>query len=217
MRQEGWVSAPARSGDIVERLQGLSLLRVRQRKEWTEILTGWETRNRYEIDDGSDRPMLYAGEVGGGLGSLLIRQFLGRARPFTVEVKDDLGNTVLTVKRPFRWFFSRAEVYDGAGRLLGAIQQKWAFLRRRYQIEGPTGLVGAEIFGPFFKPWTFEIRVRDQKVGTIAKRWSGLLKEAFTAADNFSLELGPAVDDRLRPLCLGATFLIDFVHFERRN
>ena len=196
MRSEGMMSAPVGSADIVERLQGISLLRDRQRRELAEILTGWETRNRYEIDDGSDRPMLYAGEVGGGIGRILLRQVLGRTRPFTVEVKDELGSTVLRVKRPFRWFFSRAEVYDGTGRLLGSVQQKWAFLRRRYLIEGPTGAVGAELFGPFFKPWTFEIRVRGEKVGTIAKRWSGLLKEAFTTADNFGLELGPQVDDR---------------------
>ena len=177
----------------------------------------WETRNRYEIDDGSGAPILYAGEMGGGIGGFLLRRWLGGKRPFTIEVKDGSGATVLTVKRPWRFFFARAEILDASGRVIGAIQQRWSFFSRKYTVEGPTGAVGAELYGPFFKPWTFEVQVRGQTVGKIAKRWSGMLKEAFTDADNFGLELWPQVDDRLRPLCLGATFLIDFVHFEKND
>ena len=198
-------------------LTGVDSLRVRQKRELAEVFTGWETRNRYEIDDASGQPILYAGETGGGIGLLFMRQMFAGKRPFTIEVKDRAGATVLTVKRPWRWLFARAEIRDGGGRLLGAIQQKFAILSRRYEVEGPTGAVGAEQHGPFIKPWTVEVRVRGQTVGRIAKKWSGLRKEAFTDADNFGMELSPGVDDRLRPLLLGATFLIDFVHFERND
>lgn len=197
-------------------LAGVDQLRVRQQRELMEVFTGWETRNRYQIDDAHGNVLLYAGESGGGIGTFFLRQFLGGKRPFTIEVKDAAGNTALTVKRPWRFFFSRAEILDANGKLLGAIQQRFAIFRRLYTVEGPTGAAGADLHGPFFKPWTFEVHVRGNKVGTIAKKWSGLLKEAFTDADNFGLELTPAVDDRLRPLLLGATFLIDFVHFQKK-
>ncbi|WP_373046657.1 phospholipid scramblase-related protein [Vulgatibacter sp.] len=205
------------SSTTLPALSGVTQLRVRQKRELAEVFTGWETRNRYEIEDETGAPILYAGETGGGVGAFFLRQWFGGKRPFTIEVKDRGGATVLTVKRPWRWFFARAEIHDAQGRLLGAIQQKWAIFSRKYVIEGPTGAVGAELFGPFFKPWTFELKVHGRVVGKIAKRWSGMLKEAFTDADNFGLELAPSVDDRLRPLCLGATFLIDFVHFEKND
>jgi len=198
-------------------LAGVDQVRVRQKRELAEIFTGWETRNRYEIDDASGQPLFFAGETGGGIGAFFLRQWFGSKRPFTIEVKDHAGTTVLTVKRPWRWFFARAEIFDATGRLLGAIQQKFSILTRHFEVEGPTGAVGAELVGPFFKPWTFEVRVRGQTVGKITKKWSGLLKEAFTDADNFGMELGPGVDDRLRPLLLGATFLIDFAYFEKNN
>src|SRR5690606_4996161 len=54
-------------------------------------------------------------------------------------------------------------------------------------------------------------------VGFIRKRWSGLAKELFTAADDFQLELGPSISPRLRLLRLGKTFLLEFVHFETRS
>lgn len=196
-------------------LAGVERLRIRQRKELLEVFTDWETRNRYEIDDADGNPILYAGEESSGIGAFLFRQFLGRKRPFTIGIRDLAGNVVLTVKRPWRWFFSRAEVHDGSGQLLGAIQQRFAIFARRYTLEGPGGGVGAEIHGPFFRPWTFDVRVRGNVVGRIAKRWSGLLQEAFTDADTFGVEMTPTLDERLRPLVLGATFLIDFVHFEK--
>lgn len=197
-------------------LQGANRILVRQKREVGEILTGFETRNRYEIDLGVEgMPSLMAMESGSGVGRFLLRQIAGRARPFTIEIRDRSGDLVLQVKRPWRWFFARAEILDGAGRIIGAIQQRLAFFRRHYTIETQGGRQVAELIGPFFKPWTFEIVVSGQKQGKIAKKWSGLLTEAFTKADNFGLELSPTVDEELRSLCLGATFLIDFVHFEK--
>ena len=50
--------------------------------------------------------------------------------------------------------------------------------------------------------------------GTITKKWSGLLKESFSDADNFGITYAPEWDVKLKALFLGAVFLIDFVHFE---
>lgn len=201
--------------DLTPTLAHHDKLAVRQRRELLEVFSGWETRNRYEIDGADGQPLYYAAESGGGIGAFFLRQWLGRKRPFTLDVVDPGGNKMLSLKRPFRFWLSRAEVYDGSGTLLGTIRQRFAFFRRIYTVEGPAGGVGAELYGPFFKPWTFEVRVRGNTVGKIAKRWSGLLKEAFTDADNFGIEMGPSVEERLRPLLLAATFLIDFVHFEK--
>ena len=71
--------------------------------------------------------------------------------------------------------------------------------------------------GPFFKPWTFNVEQNGREVGKIQKQWSGLGKELFTSADNFGVTFGDMDDPRLRTLVVAATFLIDFVHFEKRN
>jgi uncharacterized protein YxjI len=97
---------------------------------------------------------------------------------------------------------------------VGAVQQRFAFFARRYDIQDAAGQVVAELHGPFFQPWTFQIRVGERAVGKITKQWSGFLKEAFSDADNFGVELGPELQGDARALSLAATFLIDFVHFE---
>ena len=107
------------------------------------------------------------------------------------------------------------EVKTAEGERLGAIQRRWAWLRRIYVVEDAVGQVVANIFGPILRPWTFELRVGEQVQGTITKRWSGLLKEAFTDADNFGVDMGTLGDPQLKALAFAATVLIDVVHFER--
>jgi uncharacterized protein YxjI len=187
---------------------------IQQQKEWGEILTGWDSKNRYAIGDGGTTPMLYAGEVSSGLGGFLARGFLKNSRPFTIEVRDAMNQVQLVIRRPFTFFFSRIEITDAMGQRIGTVRQRFAFFARRFTIEDAHGNDVATLHGPFFKPWTFRVLVNDAEVGVIRKKWSGLGREMFTAADTFGVELGPTMTPELRPLCLAATFLVDFVYFE---
>lgn len=198
----------------LEPIVAAGALGVRQVEDISEAITGWETANKYEVLDAQGTPVLYAGEVGG---SFLSRGFLKNKRPFTLELRRLDGSLALTVKRPWRWFFSRAELFDGGGQFLGAVQQKFSLLRRIYVLEDDQGRANVDVVGPMFRPWTFELRRQDRPAGAIRKQWSGFLKEAFTDADNFGLELGDGLETRERLLSLAATFLIDFVHFERSD
>jgi len=51
----------------------------------------------------------------------------------------------------------------------------------------------------------------------ILKKWTGLLKEGFTDADNFGVNFPSDWPVELKTLALGAVLLIDFVHFENKS
>ena len=55
------------------------------------------------------------------------------------------------------------------------------------------------------------------KVGQIKKQWTGILKEALTDADNFSISFPLDLDVKVKATLLGALFLIDFMYFETQN
>lgn len=196
-------------------------LSVRQRKRWVEILTSFDARNSYAVHDQDGRQLLGVQEQGQGLGCFLKRLFLGPFRPFTAHVEAADGQRrILTLRRPFRFYFHRLEVSDGDGRLLGAIQRRWAWLRRRYVVEGDDGRELATLFGPILRPWTFKILLPGDPglgVGLLQKRWSGMAKELFTQADNFWITFDGVQDPGLRALLFSATVLIDVVHFERKH
>ena len=195
----------------MENLSSTSALVVSQKKELGEILTGFETKNKYAISDASGQPLYVAAEEGG---SLLLRWFLKGLRPFTMGVYSEGEQAVLRAKRPFRFYFHRLEVVDAHGESLGVIERRFSLLRRVYAVLDASGKEAFELFGPLLHPWTFHIRRDGQDCGKIVKKFGGLLKEGFTDADTFGIVFPQEWDVRLKALFLGAVFLMDFVHFE---
>lgn len=200
----------------IARFRDYEQLTVRQRRKWLEVIFSFELANRYQVFDEDQRAVLEVKEIGTSFLSLLARLFLGPVRPFEAEITAlDGGQVVMRLNRPFRFIFQQLDVHGADGALLGSVVKRWSWIRRIYEIKDASGAVLAVLFGPFFKPWTFEIRVGDREVGSIKKRWSGLGRELFTDADNFGVVLNDITDPLLRALAFAATVLVDVVHFER--
>ncbi|HLV67868.1 MAG TPA: phospholipid scramblase-related protein [Polyangiaceae bacterium] len=190
-------------------------LHVIQRKELVELL-GFESRNKYSIQlDGSE--LLFAAEQGKGGLAFLARMFLGHFRRFEIHFFDAARRMVMRAVHPFRWFFQRLEVELGDGRVLGAVQQRFALLSKRFDVEDAQGNVLLRVSSPIWRPWTFVFLRNEAEVARVEKKWSGLLGEAFTDADRFRV-LFSAYDLRPdeRALVLAAALFIDLQYFERK-
>ena len=198
-----------------ELVKGRRMIKIRQEKEWTEILTRFETRNRYSIRDEEDREIGKAAEEEGGLGATIARNFLGPARSCRLHVFDVAGREMGLAEKPFRFYFWELECSAG-GRPIGRIRRVFHVLGRRFLIEDPQGRTLFEIKSPFLHPWTFEVHAAGREVARISKRWSGAMKEIFTDADDFGIEiLDRDAPEELLELLLFATFLVDFTCFEK--
>ena len=192
-------------------------LLVKQVKEWGEILTGFETRNRFRIFDEDGQALAYAAEEGGGLGVMILRNVLGRCRACKIHIYTPDGQQVGYGDKPFRFYFHRMEAYEGE-RKIGAIQRRFSFLHRKFTVEDAQGKAVLDIVSPRFRIWTFKLFLDGEEVGRISKKWSGLLKEAFTDADNFGVEFNhPKLPMDVKKLLLVAVFLVDFVCFEKNK
>ena len=106
---------------------------------------------------------------------------------------------------------------DAGGRLLGAVQQRWAFFHKRFDVLDAAGRTLLRVSSPFWRPWTFAFERDQQALAYVEKKWSGMLREAFTDADRFrvafpSNELG--TEERL--LVLAAGIFIDLQYFEKK-
>ena len=198
----------------MELLDAVSGLVISQKKEWGEIFTGFETKNKYVVLDSTGRELYIAFEEGG---STLIRLFLKALRPFEIKVLRFDQQPVIRVVRPFRFFFHELNVYGASGNLVGTIKREFSLIRRIYSVFDKNGRKIFQLFGPILHPWTFEIRDESREYGKITKKWSGLLKEGFTDADNFGVIFPADWPKEQKALFLGAVFLIDFVHFENKG
>jgi len=204
---------PATLADVHARFAEHRRLSVRQKKRWLEILFDWESKNSYAVYDERGVHVLQVREDG-GLGNVLLRLLLRTARPFSSTVYDNpIPRPLLLLRRPFRFLFHRLDVAAADGTVVGSVVRRW-WIRRIYSVQDARGVEVARLFGPFFRPWTFEVQVSDRVVGTLQKRWSGLLKELATDADDFALELADA-SPQVKVLVFAATVLVDVVHFEK--
>jgi len=197
----------------MEELTQVQALVVQQKKEWGEILSGFETKNKYAVLDTRGRQLFLAAEES----SFFSRWFLKKARPLVIHILSSQGSLILKLNRPFRFFLSEISISDSTGRKLGLIKQNFSIFTRRFTVSDATGREIYKIKGPFFHPWTFQILRNDNEVGKILKKWSGIGKEFFTDSDNFSITFPINADAEQKSILLGALFLIDLVYFEKSD
>ncbi|MBI5881965.1 MAG: scramblase [Elusimicrobia bacterium] len=191
---------------------------IQQKKEWGEILVNLETRNKYEVLSENGEPLGFVAEEGTGFLQFLKRMLLRRHRPFVITIFDKEGKPALRVRRPWFWIWSSTFVEDGGGRPVGSIHRKFRWLSRRFDVLDASGQVAAGVDAGFWRIWTFDlVDASGAKMGTITKKWGGLLKEVFTDADRFLVVLdgqtAPRTDDA-KAAILGAALALDFDYFE---
>lgn len=196
-------------------------LLIRQVKEWSEILLGYEARNRYEVQDETGRVVARVAEEGAGLGRWLGRQFLGSSRQATLHVLDASGGEMARIEKPFRWYFQEVVLWEH-GQPVGTVVRRFDLFVDRFVVLAPDGgelLVIERGFWDHFRfRGTFRATRNGVEVARIRKEWRGLLAEAFTDADLFGVEFAiPAIPPAVKKLLFAATFLIDFTCFENNQ
>ncbi|MFC1769878.1 phospholipid scramblase-related protein [Nitrospirota bacterium] len=197
-------------------LKECRILRVLQQTSAAEAIKesfDIEQENTYQVVDDKGQEMYFATEHEEH--GFFFKSFLNSARPFTITVQPKSSKHGIRVKRPFRFYFHEASVELLDGRPLGTIKKRFTILNRKYSILDPKGQEKFLLSGPLWKPWTFNIEQKGEKIGVLTKDWSGLIKETLTEADNFSLKFPRQLNPVFKLLLLGSVFLIDFVHFEK--
>lgn len=192
---------------------------VRQKKEWTEIVVDFETRNQYEVIDATGQAVGTASEVSSGVGGFLKRNFFGSHRALDVRIHDAAGDPVMALSRAFFFFFSSLEVRAPDGDGVGRIDRRFGLLYKKYDLVDEHGRVFARVQSPLWRLWTFPVRhVNGVSRATISKRWGGALREVFADADTFRVGLDQGVWTAAeRQLLFASAIAIDFDFFENNQ
>jgi len=218
-------SIPVNVPPGLEYLTTVDALYVKQKVEMLEALCGCETKNKYKIKNTQGQVIFTAKEDT----DCCTRNCCGPNRPFDLIIRDASEREVIHLTRPlacnsccFPCCLQSIEVFSPPGSLVGKIEQVWTLCSPEFVIKDASGNVVLTIEGPFCTysfcgDVEFKILSKDgtTQVGKISKKWSGLLREAFTDADNFGINFPMDLDVRMKAVMLGACFLIDFMFFEK--
>ena len=202
--------------DLLDNLSTADQLMVRQRRELAELF-GFESRNKYSITLSDGREIGFAAEQQKGFLGVLLRQLLGHWRTFEIHIFDSARQLALRAVHPFRLLFQRLEIYDAGGRLVGALQQRFALFSKRFDVLDAHDRVLMNVRSPFWRLWTFPFEKAGRQVAVVEKKWTGLLAEAFTDKDTFRVALNdPSLTPQERQLVLAASLFVDLQYFERK-
>ncbi|KAG8242724.1 hypothetical protein J6590_059968 [Homalodisca vitripennis] len=208
----------------LEHLKVLRELSVKQGVEFVEILVGYETANRYAIKNTTGQNLYFAYEKS----NCLSRNALGHLRPFTIKVLDTTKVEVMRIKRRLAcescWcpcYLQKVEVFAPPKKLIGSVHQTCSVLCSSFVVKNKKNVNVFRIKGPcctyrICKNVNYKVvsEVGQKEIGSISKRWSGVLKESLTDADNFKVSFPLDLNVKMKATLLGAVFLIDYMYYE---
>ncbi|KAM9316492.1 phospholipid scramblase 1-like [Gastrophryne carolinensis] len=228
--QTAWMAAPPANPNCPPGLEYLTMIDqvlVHQQVELLEALLGYEENNKYEIKNSMGQRVYFAAEQN----DCCTRNFIGPSRPFVITIIDNSGREVIRVSRPFRCSLccfpcclQKLEVEAPPGTTIGYVKQNWHPFLPKFTIQNEKEEDVMKIRGPFVpcsccSDVNFELKSLDETsvIGRISKQWTGLIKEAFTDADNFGVQFPMDLDVKMKAVVIGACFLIDFMYFEHTD
>uniref|UniRef100_A0A8P0SD99 Phospholipid scramblase n=2 Tax=Canis lupus familiaris TaxID=9615 RepID=A0A8P0SD99_CANLF len=211
--------------NILQQHSKIDQILIHQQIELLEVITGFETNNKYEIKNSFGQRIYFAAEDT----DFCTRNCCGASRPFTIRILDNMGQEVITLERPLRCgscccpcCLQEIEIQAPPGVPVGYVNQTWHPCLPKFTIQNERREDVLKITGPCLvcsccADVDFEIKSLDEEnvVGKISKQWTGLVREAFTDTDNFGIQFPLDLDVKMKAVMLGACFLIDFMFFEK--
>lgn len=152
-------------------------------------------------------------------GAKIARLFMSKAMlPFELEIQDTDQKVLAKIKRGFTFFMSKVDVFNNNEKLIGRFQGKFKLLGSRFDLEDEDGKKLGKIEGDF-RGWDFKIFNNEgQQIGTVNKKWAGALKEIFTTADKYKVEIDEHVEENEdKMVILSVAIAVDMIMKENNN
>lgn len=125
------------------------------------------------------------------------------------QVVDADGVVQLAITRPAKFFKSRIIIEDGAANEIGQVVQQNVFGKIRFAFEVNGQNVGG-IQAENWRAWNFSITdASGSEVARVTKTFEGLLRTAFTSADNYVMQMHRPLDEPLRSMVFASAVSID--------
>lgn len=200
-------------------LDRISKLEMKERVNVAEMVIGVELGNNFKLvaNDGE-----FQGEAK-EKSNVMMNYLLPLKRPFTQ--KFFLNNQkIFSVKREYAFFGEKVKVKSNKSTVaevdFGVLAS--FFLMRNFTVKDPNTheiVLTAKGFAPICclcgkHPWTYKVYDQSgEQVATIAKNFSGVLKELFTDADNFTVEFLKPIPAAYKAALLAIVLLVNIRYY----
>jgi uncharacterized protein YxjI len=171
-----------------------------------------EMMDEYRVFDDEGTQIGTIREVEQSTTKKVVRLFSGVDQFLThkLGVFDSDGRQVLMLERPAKLIKSKITVSDAEGAERGAILQDNVVGPKHFLLVDRRGERIGSIDGENWTSWDFAIHDgTGQEVARITKEWAGILKEGYTTADTYVLQIEGEVSSDLRLLVFASAAGLD--------
>ncbi|XP_036612584.1 phospholipid scramblase 4 [Trichosurus vulpecula] len=231
--QVPWMAAPPPLPNCPPGLEYLSQLEkvlVHQQIELLELMTRFESNNRYEVKNSMGQMIYMVLEDTDDI----TRNAYHTLRPFVIRVIDSMGREIMRLQRPYRCTcccfccssaMQELEIQSPPGVALGYVMQQWGCCMTYFRIENEKKEQVLILDGPCMpncaSATVYQVKSLDGAIiGSICRQWPGYVQASVADIDNFEVTFPLDLNVTMKALIFAATFLIDFMFFEsppRRN
>jgi len=185
---------------------------IEQRKEWSEVIWGFEIKNFYEVLDQSGKSLLHILETGN---SGTRRAWKNHAiRPFEFQIHDPISKEhLLTMKAPVRLFWYSINILSPDSTPILSVTRKLSFLGRVFKLEGK---INGSIKGFWFF-WKYKIFLDTNNNCLMVRKWNGIFKVFLFGASKFKLQFYKNTTDYNKVLLLASAFLPEMLYHDTNN
>ncbi|XP_074047227.1 phospholipid scramblase 4-like [Macrotis lagotis] len=210
----------------LEYLSQLDKIMVQQQVEILELMSRFESNNRYEVKNSMGQMIYMVAEDTDDV----TRNAYHSLRPFVIRVIDCMGREIMRLQRPFRCTcccfccscaMQELEVQSPPGVPLGYVVEHWGCCKTKFRIENEKKEHVLNMEGPCAasscgSDTVFQVRSMDGTIiGGIRRKWPRFLRGAIADIDNFEITFPLDLNIMMKAMVFASCFLIDFMFFER--
>jgi uncharacterized protein YxjI len=170
-----------------------------------------EVTNQYTVYNSAGTQVCTVNEVGQSAAKKVLRVLTNVDQFLThkYEIRDNAGQLQMGLHRPAKVFKSSVIVTGASGQEIGTIVQENMIGKINFGF-----MVGGQKVGSIraenWRAWNFSIQdASDREVARVTKTWEGVLKAAFTTADNYVLQIHEQLPQPLLSLVVASALCID--------
>lgn len=138
--------------------------------------------------------------------------------PTHISVYDAANTKVLSIAKPFSFWRAKVQIFNEYDVSLGYFKSKILTIGGGFWVYDTSDNQVAEIKGNWVG-WNFKfLDSAGNELGYVTKKWAGAVKEIFTSADNYIIELNEniATNKDTAALLLAAGLAIDTIYKEKK-
>lgn len=197
--------APHMTPNTTGHLMTDSVLVVNQKAKIIELTS------EYQVFDVNGTPIGSVAEIGQTKLKKAVRLLtsLDQYMTHVYEIRDAAGAPIMRLTRPAKFIKSKFSIAAADGTPVGEVIQKNMIGKIRFSM-----LVGgteqATLNAENWRAWNFNVQdISGQEIGRITKTFEGIAKTLFTTADNYVIQMNPALTGPLRALVVAAALCVD--------